>query len=115
MNRLFLVLAGLAGAAGVAFAAASAHLAGGPFAASAALVLLGHAPALLVLGLTLPPKPLLLAGLVVAAGAALFSADMAMRLLAARALLPMAAPAGGMLMIAGWLLLAVSALFVRRT
>jgi uncharacterized membrane protein YgdD (TMEM256/DUF423 family) len=105
MHRLLVLLAGLAGAAGVAFAAAAAHGAGGQTAASAALVLLAHAPALLALGLR-PPQSgrwLGIAGLVLALGTALFAADMAMRQFAGHALLPMAAPAGGVLMIAGWL------------
>jgi uncharacterized membrane protein YgdD (TMEM256/DUF423 family) len=43
------------------------------------------------------------------AGVALFSGDIAMRKLAGYGLLPMAAPAGGILMIAGWIGIAVAA------
>ncbi|MFY9290027.1 MAG: DUF423 domain-containing protein, partial [Methylorubrum rhodinum] len=43
-------------------------------------------------------------------GLALFSGDLAMRALAGQALFPMAAPTGGFVLMAGWLLAAVVAL-----
>ena len=56
-------------------------------------------------------RPLALAaaiGLIV--GATLFSGDIAMRALAGHRLFPMAAPAGGVILIASWLALSAAAL-----
>ena len=94
---IILLLAGLMGAGGVALAAADAHAAPGAGLAGAAYMLLFHAAALL-------------------GGAALFSGDVALRAFAGHRLFPMAAPTGGVILIAAWLALAaaaVSALFVR--
>ena len=52
-------------------------------------------------------------GFVVAAG--LFAGDLTMRQYGGHALFPMAAPTGGTLLIASWLLLALSAAWPRRT
>jgi uncharacterized membrane protein YgdD (TMEM256/DUF423 family) len=51
----------------------------------------------------------LIAGLLLVAGMLLFCGDFAMRALAARPLLRMAAPSGGILLIAGWVAAAVAA------
>jgi uncharacterized membrane protein YgdD (TMEM256/DUF423 family) len=116
MNPIFVFLAGLAGATGIAFAATAVHGPAGPTGSSAALVLLAGAPALLAIGLR-PPGTLLLdlGGGVIALGMALFAGDMAMRQFGSgHALFPMAAPTGGGAMIAGWLLVALAGLFSRR-
>jgi uncharacterized membrane protein YgdD (TMEM256/DUF423 family) len=67
-----------------------------------------------VLRLGLLPRPLgLIAICALAFGAALFAADVAARAYLGHRLFPMAAPAGGIVMIAGWLLVALAALLVR--
>jgi uncharacterized membrane protein YgdD (TMEM256/DUF423 family) len=95
-------------------AAADAHAAPGAGLAGAAYMLLFHAAALVggaalhaqgVLG-----RPLLLAVLVAwIIGAALFSGDVALRAFAGHRLFPMAAPTGGVILIAAWLGLAAAA------
>jgi uncharacterized membrane protein YgdD (TMEM256/DUF423 family) len=109
-----LILAGLMGAAGVMLAAASAHVAPGSGLDSAAYLLLLHAVA--VLGAAaVAQKGMLwrpLAVLVLAAwvlGAVLFSGDVALRALAGHRLFPMAAPSGGIILIAAWFGLAAAA------
>lgn len=119
MSRLFLVIAGLFGACGVGLAAAAAHI-GGPFLGSASQMLLVHAPVLLALGLFgafggLRGRALAIGGLVVLAGVVLFSGDLALRNFAGRNLFSMAAPTGGTLMMAGWIILAVSGLLPKGT
>jgi uncharacterized membrane protein YgdD (TMEM256/DUF423 family) len=114
MSRLFVLVAGLFGAAGVGLAAAAAHM-GGPFLASASQMLLVHAPALLALGLLGAfsgprGRALAIGGMVLLAGVLLFSGDLALRNFAGRSLFSMAAPTGGTLMMAGWIILAVSGL-----
>ena len=118
MATAFLVLAGLMGAAGIALAAASAHGNPGSGLDSAGYLLLIHAAALLG-GSALLHQSMLsrsagfiaLAGF--AAGAVLFAADVAARAYIGSRLFPMAAPTGGMVMIAAWLMLALSALLAR--
>jgi uncharacterized membrane protein YgdD (TMEM256/DUF423 family) len=116
---LFGALAALMGAAGVALAAAVAHSGLGEMGQTAAYFLVLHAAALL--GLTACvrafaadaafARALLLAGAALGLGVVLFSADLAHRAVAGSRLFPMAAPAGGSLMILGWLGLAAIFLF----
>jgi uncharacterized membrane protein YgdD (TMEM256/DUF423 family) len=106
MSPLVLV-AGLFGAAGVGLSAAAAH-AGGDL-TPAATMLLVHAPALLAIGLAAAPRLTRVGGAVLAVGVLLFAGDLAARHFLGTRLFPMAAPAGGMAMIAGWLLVAISA------
>ncbi|WP_293867748.1 DUF423 domain-containing protein [uncultured Alsobacter sp.] len=111
---LFLGLAGLTGAAGVAAAAAAAHV-GGPNLATAAQMLLAHAPAMLGIAAWLRAgkgraDPVAWAGLAIFAGVALFSLTLAVGALAGLRLFPMAAPTGGFLTIAGWLGLVLAGL-----
>jgi uncharacterized membrane protein YgdD (TMEM256/DUF423 family) len=122
MNRLprvLIVLAGIMGADGVILAAASAHQADASRLASASSMLLFHACA--VLGtVALAERALIHArigmlaaiGFVVAAG--LFAGDLTLRQYAGHGLFPMAAPTGGTLLIASWLVLAVAAAWRRR-
>ncbi|PSM17049.1 MULTISPECIES: DUF423 domain-containing protein [Nitratireductor] len=107
--RLLILAAGLIGAAGVALSAVAAH-AGGGNVATAAQFLLFHAPALLTLGLLSCERLAHAAGLVLLAGVLLFAGDLLMRHFADTRLFAMAAPAGGTLMILGWLGVAGSAL-----
>ena len=111
---VLIALAGLMGAAGVALAAAGAHAAPGAGLDSAAYMLLFHAAAILG-GAALAQQGLLARSwmlLVLAAwvfGAALFSGDIAMRAFAGHRLFPFAAPSGGFILIAAWLVLTVVA------
>lgn len=120
MDTLFIVLAGLMGAAGVVLAAASAHGAkAGMGLDSAAYLLLIHACATIAVtvatrnGLTMRPLGIAAsAGFVI--GAALFAGDLSLRAFAGHRLFPMAAPTGGTVMILAWLLVAIAALAARR-
>jgi uncharacterized membrane protein YgdD (TMEM256/DUF423 family) len=111
---IVLVLAGLMGACGIMLAAAGAHAAPGAGLDSAARMLLFHAAALLA-GVALARQGLLWRPAALAAlaawivGAVLFSSDIALRAFAGHRLFPMAAPSGGIILIAGWLLLAAAA------
>ena len=108
-GRFFIVVGGLAGAAGVALSAVAAH-AGGGNVGTAASFLLAHAPALLAIGLTGGNRVLKGGGAILLLGLLLFSGDLLARHYAGSRLFPMAAPAGGTLLIAGWLVVAASAL-----
>lgn len=107
-----LTIAGLMGAAGVALAAAGAH-AGGANLATAAIFLLIHAAAITAIALQSHAGAgstlFLVAASLLAAGACLFAGDLAVRVWGAARLFPMAAPAGGLGMIAGWLFLSLAA------
>jgi uncharacterized membrane protein YgdD (TMEM256/DUF423 family) len=111
---LFLV-ASLMGAAGVLLAAASAHAAPNAKLDVAGYMLLFHAAAVLggvsAAGQGLLSRPLALVALAgFMLGAALFAGDLAMRAFAGTRLFPMAAPGGGLILIASWLALALAAL-----
>ncbi len=111
---IVLILGGLMGAGGVALAAADAHAAPCAGLAAAAYMLLFHAAALVggtaLYGQGVLLRPLLLAVLIGwIVGAALFSGDVAMRAFAGHRLFPMAAPTGGIVLIAAWLALAAAA------
>ncbi len=114
MISTLLVLACLMGACGVALAAAAAHGAHREGLESAAYLLLFHAVAVLGAagladrGLLWRPVALVaMAGFAV--GSVLFAGDIAMRAFANLRLFPMAAPAGGTLLILAWLVLAAAA------
>ncbi len=114
-STILIVLAGLMGAAGVVLAAASAHSAQGAELDNAGHMLLFHAAAVLggaaIIHQGLVWRPLgivAVAGLIL--GAALFSGDLALRAFAGQRLFPMAAPTGGVLLIASWLVLAAAGL-----
>ena len=115
-NGFALFGAGILGFAGVGAAALGAHAgADAQMAGSVALVCLTHAPALLALGLMARGGLVLrIAALLLFVGAALFSVDIALRLFGYGRLFPMAAPAGGMTMMAGWIAVAVGAFTLRR-
>src|ERR1700716_580588 len=108
-------LAGLLGATGVGVAAAAAHLGGGQLLETAATFLMIHSAAVLA-GVAVAQRAsrritavFVVAGLLLIAGTVLFCGDFALRALAGRALFPMAAPAGGILLMAGWLAAATAA------
>jgi uncharacterized membrane protein YgdD (TMEM256/DUF423 family) len=108
LNRPILFCGGLAGALGVAAAAAAAH-AGGPNLGTVATILLAHAPALLALS-QIHRRFAVVGGYVIIVGILLFCGDLVARDIVGQRLFAFAAPSGGVLMIAGWLLVAVSAL-----
>jgi uncharacterized membrane protein YgdD (TMEM256/DUF423 family) len=119
LHRILLVLAGIMGASGVMLAAGSAHLPDATRLAAASSMLLFHASA--VLGaIALVGRGLLnrAIGTVAAIGfviaASLFAGDLALRQYAGHGLFPMAAPTGGTLLIASWLVLAVAAAWPHR-
>ena len=116
--RVLVVLAGAMGAAGVALAAASAHQPDATRLASASSMLLFHASAVLAAVLLVERRVIHMQfGFVAAFGfvvaAALFAGDLTLRQYAGRSLFPMAAPTGGTLLILGWLMLAVAAVWPR--
>jgi len=103
------------GAGGVALAAAGAHAAPNAGLDSAAYMLLFHAAALLggtaLLHQGILRRLLMLAVLIAwVFGAALFSGDVALRAFSGHRLFVMAAPTGGIVLIAAWLALVVAAI-----
>ena len=110
-NILFGTLAGLSGALAIAAYAGAAHGSENHL-GNIAPLLLGHAPAFLVLSLIVPAsRSTYLAGAVLAIGLALFCGDLFMRDMTGDRIFPMAAPTGGSLMILGWLAVAVTSWF----
>src|SRR6195952_2619983 len=117
--RILIVLAAVMGADGVILAAASAHGADASRLAPASPML--PFPALAVpAAVRLADRGLLHArlGILSAFGfviaASLFAGDLTLRQYAGHGLFPMAAPTGGTLLIASWLLLGVAAAWPRR-
>src|SRR5579871_2953937 len=116
MSRLppFLAaLSALVGTAGVALAAAGAHLPqGGEFTRTAAVFLLLHAAAGLGISsharIAYHAGALILFGILMLAGAALFAADLAFHDFFGRRMFPFAAPIGGTTMIVMWIALAIA-------
>jgi len=112
-NILFSTLAGLCGALAIAAYAGAAH-GGENHLGNIAPLLLGHAPAFLVLSLIVPgSRAAYLGGALLVIGLALFCGDLFMRDMTGNRLFPMAAPTGGSLMILGWLAVAVTGWFSR--
>lgn len=109
-----IALAGLMGAGGIVLAAAGAHAAPGAGLDSAAYMLLFHAAAILG-GTALMQQGLLWRPVALAAlgawilGALLFSGDITLRAFAGHRLFAMAAPSGGIILIVGWIALAIAA------
>ena len=107
-------IAALFGCAGIIFAAAGAHGKPGTGLDSAGYMLLFHASGVIAAcagiasGLISRPTGIS-AAIVLLVGVALFSGDLALRAFAGHKLFPMAAPAGGIVMIGGWALLALAA------
>ena len=104
--RPAIIISGLVGAAGVGLSAYAAH-AGGDNVATAARFAMFHAPAFLALGLLPASRLANLAVVLLAFGLALFAGDLLMREFVGNRLFPMAAPSGGVALIAGWLVVAV--------
>ena len=118
-SRILIVLAAIMGADGVILAAASAHGTEASRLASASSMLLFHASA--VLGaVALIERGIIHARLGMSAAfgfviaASLFAGDLTLRQYAGHGLFPMAAPTGGTLLIASWLLLGIAAAWPRQ-
>jgi uncharacterized membrane protein YgdD (TMEM256/DUF423 family) len=117
--RILIILAGLMGADGVILAAAAAHQEEATRLVPASSMLLFHATAVLAVvalserGVVHPTGGLIAAfGFFVAA--ALFAGDLTLRHFAGHSLFPLAAPTGGTLLIASWIVLALAAAWPRR-
>ena len=117
--RILIGLAALMGADGVILAALSAHQDHATQLEAASSMLLFHAPAVLAV-VALAERGLVHGRIGIAAAfgfvvaAALFAGDLTLRQFAGHRLFPMAAPTGGTLLIASWLLLLVAAAWPRR-
>lgn len=104
LRPVILLLTGIIGAAGVAMAAAATHM-GGALLGPASAMCLAHAPALLALCVAGDRiRTSNLSALAMVIGVVLFAGDLAAKQFLGSGLFPMAAPSGGMLMMAGWLL-----------
>ena len=118
--RILIILAGVMGADGVILAAASAHQGDAARLLPASSMLLFHATAVLA-AVALTERGVIHVRIGIAAAfgfvvaAALFAGDLTVRQYAGHSLFPMAAPAGGMLLIVSWLVLAVAAAWPRRS
>ena len=118
MFRILVILAALMGADGVILAAGAAHLPDASRLASASSMLLFHALAVCA-AVALTERDILHRAIGSAAAwgfviaASLFASDLTMRQYAGHGLFPMAAPTGGTLLIASWLVLAVAAAWPR--
>ena len=117
--RILVILAGVMGADGVILAAASAHLPDATRLAAASSMLLFHSSAVLaVVALAergvIPIRIGTLAAFGFVIAAALFAGDLSLGQYAGHSLFPYAAPTGGTLLIASWLVLAVAAAWPRR-
>ncbi|HLY54671.1 MAG TPA: DUF423 domain-containing protein [Stellaceae bacterium] len=112
MKDRWIVAAGVAGFAGVGLGAASTHLAGGgspTLLDTAYRFLLFHAPALGLVGVLerlQPSRTLVLAGLLLTAGLLCFAGGLTLLALTDSPLGQWSTPAGGTLLLAGWLTLA---------
>ncbi|MRG55929.1 DUF423 domain-containing protein [Phyllobacterium sp. SYP-B3895] len=109
INRAFVGLGGLFGAAGIAAYAAAAHSASGHMATIAPILSI-HAPAFLALAiLAKMSKAAYFGGLVLVLGLLFFIGDLAARDYTGDRLFAFAAPLGGSLLILGWLIVAATA------
>ena len=118
LSRILIALAAILGADGVILAAVSTHQAGAERLEQASSMLLFHATAVLAV-VALAERGLvhIRIGLSAASGfvaaAALFAGDLTLRHYAGHGLFPLAAPTGGTLLIASWLVLAAAAAWPR--
>lgn len=111
-DRVIGVAAGLSGAAGVAVSAAGAHAYAGTNFETAGEMLIVHAAALLALSVPSRASTRVrqIAALVMVVGLLLFCGTLIMGVVQGASPFPMAAPLGGLLLIASWLIAAVAAM-----
>jgi uncharacterized membrane protein YgdD (TMEM256/DUF423 family) len=107
--RPLIIVAALLGATGVGAAAAASHGESRHLSAIAAICL-SHGPALLALGLAGWGRLFWWSTILLAGGTIVFVLDLGVREWLGHGLFTGAAPLGGLLMILGWLTLAVAAL-----
>ncbi len=108
--RPILAVAGLTGAVGIASAAAASHGEEARLLGAASQICLAHAPLLAALALHgLRSRMLRASALLIVLGTLLFVGDLLARHFLGQALFPLAAPAGGLTMLAGWVFLAFGA------
>ncbi|MDQ0998574.1 uncharacterized membrane protein YgdD (TMEM256/DUF423 family) [Phyllobacterium ifriqiyense] len=108
INRGFVGLGGLFGAAGIAAYAAAAHSTSGHMATIAPILLI-HAPAFLSLSLLGKlSRASYLGGLILILGLLFFIGDLVSRDLNGDRLFAFAAPLGGSLLILGWIVVAAT-------
>jgi len=106
-NRIFVFIAGLFGALGVAAYAAAAHIGG--YYTAIAPILFGNGVALLVLSFSSNKMIFKIASLLLTIGVLLFAGDVFFKQITLHHLFPFAAPSGGVILIMAWLLIAFSA------
>lgn len=112
--RLTLFLAGIIGAAGVAFSAMAAHGGDTHLYSAAAAACMAQAPALLGIYIGWDRiRTALIAAALIGLGCLLFAGDLVFRTRFDHGLFPMSAPTGGTMMILGWVAVAAGALFRR--
>lgn len=109
-DKVIGVFAGLAGAAGVAALAAGAHAYPGLSVDTAGQVLLMQAAALLALANPTagPSRLRRFSAFAMVGGMVLFSGDLIIRAIGGNHVFPMATPVGGLILIAAWLIAALS-------
>lgn len=112
-DRFFTLAGGVAGACGVVLAAAAAHMGGGNISTAANFLLL-HAPVLLIVGLAGRSGTMRLGAAAITLGLILFCGDLILRHYTGTRMFPLAAPAGGILLIGGWLVVAIGGLVRER-
>jgi uncharacterized membrane protein YgdD (TMEM256/DUF423 family) len=115
MAQILIALSGLMGAAGVILTAASAHGRPGAGLDAAGYLLILHAIAVIAATAAagqnlISPRIGTIAPCAFVLGAALFAADVAMRAYVGTRLFPMAAPAGGTILILAWLVISAAAI-----
>jgi uncharacterized membrane protein YgdD (TMEM256/DUF423 family) len=105
-----LFISGVLGLAGVAMAAYASHGPDARLIATASTMCLAHAPVLIALYAAWPSiRTAPVAAVLLMLGTLLFAGDLVSRQFLGTGLFPMSAPLGGLLMIAGWVAVAVSA------
>lgn len=119
LEKLLAIAAGVFGATGIILSAVAAHLEPSPALQNASLILLVHAPALIAVLAAIRTRLLPRFGgmfgvTVLAIGVILFSGDLSLRMFVGMPLFPLAAPIGGMALIFGWAVLALSGIFLRK-
>lgn len=116
LQNIILFLAGLTGLSGVALAAAATHLGDRYLLGNASLTCLSHAPVLIgLVALWTKVRTAPIAAVVLFVGILFFSGDLVSRHFTGAALFPMAAPSGGVLMMAGWVLISLGAFFLMKS
>lgn len=118
-DKILVALGGVAGCLGVALAAMAAHVTGGGNLETASRFLMLHAPALLALAALIGTSlvhPLIgrIAGALLVLGLVLFCGDLTVRALWNVAPVRLAAPIGGVFLMAAWAGVALAALGQRR-